>query len=258
MSQSLRLGVVDQSVTFGVYDADGAPVTSRTHANFTATYLRLLNGVPLMGSAQSISLSALGTVNATHEDGGVIHIGGGKYRMDLLDAVTLSGASAVIIAITSDESGDTVVIDSVIPMDAITGKLPSGNIAGVGDVTSSIVSFNAGQQSYLDGGTIRVGQTEGRTITITHSGLDLTGATLRFTVYLATGTTTKSGVFELEGADVVGGNGATTVDLSATETEDVLGEGHYWNLWEAPDDAEDSLLHASGKFRVALACHDVS
>ena len=111
---TLQRDTADQSIAFLVYDSNGDVVTGRTHSNFTATYLRRLKGVPLAASATSISLSALGSVNATHSDGGVIEIGSGAYRLDLPDAVTVSGADSVIITITSNQSGDAVVFPSTV------------------------------------------------------------------------------------------------------------------------------------------------
>jgi len=156
--------------------------------------------------------------------------------------------------ITRDADG--AVITDTASRDA--SKADVSGLATPGDVTLAIVSFVPGSSSAVNGGLIRLAQGEGRTWTITHSGLDLTGATLRFTVWRQVSAATTEGEFELQGADVVGGDGESTVDFSSTETANVLGEGYYWDLWEDPDDAEDSIRHATGKFRVALAMKAVS
>ena len=99
----------NQSISFEVLDESGLAVTTRTASNFTISYQRRLNGVPLSDTFTSVSLSDLLSVNATHSDGGLIHINDGEYRVDLPDAATVTGADSLNIRVVSDQIGDTVI-----------------------------------------------------------------------------------------------------------------------------------------------------
>ena len=365
----------DVTITISVVDDLGLPVTGLDDATLPDIYY-----VKPKVTAAQITLDDLAAITDAHADGGVFEIGGGRYRLDLPDAVF--STDGVTVAIYGEDT-DLRVIAEPIAVGAVGAELVQGPgvdtplssrldeineanvgllIAGVTGVTAidtidgsvdnatttilvtnasrfspgdlvrpvgsaellrvtavvgdeltvqrgmyettpaaiadgtvllivgrrratlpsdsidspqefdntgqttgvpinvptlAVVSFNPGQQSYLDAGTIRVGQNEGRTITIVHSGLNLTGETMRFTVWRQTASQTKQAIWQLEGADVVGGDGYTTVDLSAAETANVLGSGHRWDLWQDPDDAEDAILHAQGDFRVELTTNAV-
>lgn len=161
------------------------------------------------------------------------------------DAGTLTEVQATTGGATYDNTTDAqeVIRDSII------AKLNSG-VRFLNSESIAVSSVNAS-------GDITVYKDEGETITLSHDGLNLTGETLRFTVFNVGTDGTITGVFELEGAAVVGGDGSTTVNLSAAETANVLGKSHQWNLWKNPDDAEDADLIARGKFRVDPALSDV-
>lgn len=123
-------------------------------------------------------------------------------------------------------------------------------------INVSVVDLVNTQSALRANETIRVAKNEARSWTITHDGLDLTGATLRFTVYRVQ-EGNEVGIFKLEGTSVVGGNGATTIKLSSSETARLLGENHYWDLWQNPDDPDMATRWGSGPFRVVNSKNNV-
>lgn len=90
------------------------------------------------GTVQTVSLSALSTIDAAHTDGGMIEIDAtdmpGLYRFDLPDAAIARGENYVIIMVKQD---DVVPVRKMILLD----PYPSVVQGAVDDVSATTTSF---------------------------------------------------------------------------------------------------------------------
>jgi hypothetical protein len=99
-------GATDQSVYIRIIDAaDGTPETGVTSATggIDLEYTRA-GAAPV-----DLTESDLAATSSTHSDGGIKHIGGGIYRVDLPDAACATGVASTIV-------GGTVTDMIVIPV----------------------------------------------------------------------------------------------------------------------------------------------
>lgn len=93
--RTVKVGTADVSVVVRIVDStDGTPeegVVAAT-AGLALWYRREL------GTKQAISgLSDLGTLDAAHSDGGLLHIDDGYYRLDIPDAACVAGIDGVLV-----------------------------------------------------------------------------------------------------------------------------------------------------------------
>lgn len=94
MSRPITKGATDQSTVIRIVDsADGTPETGVTSATSGLDLKYRREGA----AAVSLTESDLAAVDSAHSDGGIIHIGGGYYRVDLPDAAVASGANGVLV-----------------------------------------------------------------------------------------------------------------------------------------------------------------
>ena len=85
----------DVSVDIRAMSSDGAALTGKVAADFTAWYRRDAGKV-------AIELSDLAELTTAHTDGGVKEIGDGWYRLDVPDAAFAAGANRAAIGGTVD------------------------------------------------------------------------------------------------------------------------------------------------------------
>ncbi len=211
------------------------------------------------GAKTSISPASLGSVNASHTDGGFIHIDDGYYRLDGPDAAFAGGATGVLFGGTADGTmivGCYVPLVAYDPQDATrlglaalqppiaTGTLPSQSGAGTGEVILASAGIGADDQHvgklfvcYSAPGVIRgsglITDSVNSTDTITLNG----GAALDFTP-------TSGDTYDIiVGAEVVG---VTPEDIPSAE--DVRTEMDSNSTKLANLDATVSSRLASGSY----------
>lgn len=113
ITYSKKPGSTDVSVVIRIIDAaDGTPETGVTSATSGIDLEYRREGAVVTNITES-DLSAL---NDAHSDGGMLHIGGGYYRLDLPDAAVAAGAAGVLV--TGQITG-MVVIGCYIQLDLI-------------------------------------------------------------------------------------------------------------------------------------------
>lgn len=113
ITYSKKPGSTDVSVVIRIIDAvDGTPETGVTSATSGIDLEYRREGAVVTNITES-DLSAL---NDAHSDGGMLHIGGGYYRLDLPDAAVAAGAAGVLV--TGQITG-MVVIGCYIQLDII-------------------------------------------------------------------------------------------------------------------------------------------
>lgn len=180
----IEKGSTNQSCYITIIDsADGTPETGVTSATsgLDLEYCRA-GAAPV-----NITESDLAAVDSAHSDGGIIHVGGGRYRVDVPDAAFLTGADAVYIqgtctdmivipeAITLVSWGTTLaaILDDtgtsgvVLAADAITEAKIADNAFEGGHFDSSF--FVNVEESVTDGLTAQ-GLTTARAATLPTSG----------------------------------------------------------------------------------------
>lgn len=92
--RTILKGATDQSVVIRIIDAtDGTPETG---------VLAATSGLDLQyrregAVAVALTEADLSALNDAHSDGGLLHIGGGYYRVDLPDAAVASGSDGVLV-----------------------------------------------------------------------------------------------------------------------------------------------------------------
>ena len=90
--RSIVKGSADQSVIIRVVDStDGTPETGVTSATAGLALSYRRDGAALV----ALTESDLGAADSAHSDGGIIHLSGGYYRVDLPDAAAVTGANGV-------------------------------------------------------------------------------------------------------------------------------------------------------------------
>lgn len=87
-------GSVDQTTYIRIVDsADGTPETGVV----AATSGLDLEYVRLGATPTDLTESDLGAANSAHADGGIFHVGGGMYRVDMPDAAVATGVNEVMV-----------------------------------------------------------------------------------------------------------------------------------------------------------------
>jgi len=103
-------GATDQSVHIMIIDAaDGTPETGVTSAT---SGLALSYRVGATGAVTALTESDLAGVNSAHSDGGMIHVGGGLYRIDIPDAAV--PASEGVVTWVFGTVSDMIVVPAAI------------------------------------------------------------------------------------------------------------------------------------------------
>jgi len=94
VGRNIQKGATDQTTYVRIVDAtDGTPETGVT----SATSGLDLEYVRLGAAPVDLTESDLGSTSAAHSDGGLIHVGGGVYRVDLPDAAVATGVDQVSV-----------------------------------------------------------------------------------------------------------------------------------------------------------------
>jgi len=92
--RQIKKGSTDQSVIIRIVDSgDGTPETGVEHNTSGIDLFYRREGAAVV----SITEAALSALTDAHSDGGIEHIGGGYYRLDLPDAAVASGANGVFV-----------------------------------------------------------------------------------------------------------------------------------------------------------------
>jgi hypothetical protein len=135
-------GSVDQTTYIRIIDStDGTPETAVTSATSGID----LEYVRLGGSPADLTETDLGAANSAHSDGGMIHVGGGNYRVDLPDAAVASSAGVNEVIVQGTITGMIVIparhaLVAVDPYDAVRGgmtALPNANAAAAGGLPTN-------------------------------------------------------------------------------------------------------------------------
>lgn len=173
MSIVRKAGTTDVSVVIRIVDStDGTPETGVTAATggLVLEYRREL--------AASVSLATivdLAALTTAHTDKGIIHIGNGYYRLDLVDAACAAGATGVAIhgvATGMVVIGEYVQLVAYDPFDAVrlgltalpnaaadaAGGLPISDTGGL-DLDAKIGALTFTVANVLDANALRVGGT---------------------------------------------------------------------------------------------------
>lgn len=234
-------GTTDVTIyLYAVSDLSGMPQPSLAHGDMTVRYVRA------GAAAAAISLSALGSADADHSDGGWYEVDStnckGLYRLDLPDAVIATGATSVTITAQAD---DTLVDPVRISLhEVLDQNVTTHNTAGtVGAALNRIGSISMSVTSPVaSDGTITIYKDvdyDGDgilTITVTGwSGYDLTDATGTFHILRSSryGRETSEAEFETT-ATISETDGTVTItvalvndDLDALETSPPKDEENY-------------------------------
>lgn len=134
----------DHSIVVHMADAsDGADKTDLEAADLTASYRRD------NGASVAVSLSDLSSATDAHSDGGVIHVAGGNYRVDLPDAAWASGASVVRVYVSATDTVQTrgaeqIALDASVAT-AVTAAQSASSAAGfaASEATAAWVAASA-------------------------------------------------------------------------------------------------------------------
>lgn len=130
-------GSIDQTTYIKIVDADGVTpetgVTSGT-SGIDLEYTRL-GGVPT-----DLTESDLAATNSAHSDGGIKHIGGGVYRVDLPDAACASGVNEVLVGGTITDMIVIGVRHTLCDFD-IYNATPAVNVSHVGGSTTPVTNI---------------------------------------------------------------------------------------------------------------------
>jgi len=106
----IKKGTTDVSIVIRIIDSsDGTPETGVEHDTSGIDLWYRREGA----TKTSITEAVLGSLDASHSDGGIEHIGDGYYRLDLPDAAVASGVNGVMVggAVTG-----MIVIGCYIPL----------------------------------------------------------------------------------------------------------------------------------------------
>lgn len=219
----------DQTTYVRIIDSgDGTPETGVT----SATSGLDLEYVRTGAAPVDLTESDLGSTSASHSDGGIIHVGGGNYRVDLPDAAVASGVNEVIVQGTvtgmivlpvrhtlvnfdvydADPNVDVAKWLGTAPLTPRIAGLPevappamtwfvSDDTDGAGDTGTYNAAFDTfadAQTAARAGDTIYILDTYSSKISVTKSGLTITGSgsvefsgsdsTNNGTIYVASGT----------------------------------------------------------------------
>lgn len=94
MIRQIKKGATDQSVIIRIVDSgDGTPETAVEHNTSGIDLFYRREGA----TVTSITEAALSALSDAHSDGGIEHIGGGYYRLDIPDAAFATGVNGVFI-----------------------------------------------------------------------------------------------------------------------------------------------------------------
>lgn len=94
MSRAIKKESTDQSTVIRIVDSgDGTPETGVTSATSGLDLKYRREGA----ATANLTESDLSALTDAHSDGGILHIGGGYYRVDLPDAAVASGADGVLV-----------------------------------------------------------------------------------------------------------------------------------------------------------------
>jgi len=188
----VKKGTADYSAEIRIIDAaDGTPETGVEHntAGIDLYYHR-------QGAAvTSITEAALADLTTAHTDGGIEHVGGGNYRLDLPDAAVASGVDYVDIGGTITDMiviGGRIRLTDVDLQDATrmgVTALPNANAGAASGL--HILGTNAAAVAYTAGMTIS--NASGDALALTSSGGNGTGL-------IATGNGTGEGITGQGGA----------------------------------------------------------
>lgn len=219
----------DQTTYVRIIDSgDGTPETGVT----SATSGLDLEYVRTGAAPVDLTESDLGSTSAAHSDGGIIHVGGGNYRVDLPDAAVASGVNEVMVQGTvtgmivlpvrhtlvnfdvydADPNVDVAKWLGTAPLTPRIAGLPevappamtwfvSDDTDGAGDTgvyNAAFDTFADAQTAARAGDTIFILDTYSSKISVTKSGLTITGsgsvefsgsdATNNGAIYVASGT----------------------------------------------------------------------
>jgi hypothetical protein len=147
-------GATDQSVHVHMSAADGTDKTDLVAATMTVKYNRG-NGALVTVTL----LSDLAAIDSAHSDGGVKHVQGGDYRIDLPDAAWVAGVTAVRVYVTGTDAVQTAgakevelrvdplaTDDARIPEDGIASAaqmgIPAGETPVIEVVNGRVVASN--------------------------------------------------------------------------------------------------------------------
>jgi hypothetical protein len=154
LTTAYAAGATDKQVILTAYTAaTGEPYTAGAH-NTSGLSLRYRRA----GANSVVTITPVSqTENGAHTDGGFVHLGGGRYRLDLPDAAIATGADYVVIwafgvsgvvftsatvdILSGDPRDDTVAVDAASVRSAI--GLASANLdTQLADVPT-VAEFNA-------------------------------------------------------------------------------------------------------------------
>lgn len=203
---AIEAGSADYSAWIYIQDdTNGAPETGVTSATsgIDLEYVRT-GAAPV-----DLTESDLGTTSATHSDGGIIHVGGGYYRVDLPDAAIASGVPYVRVQGTIT---DMIVTGEVIELS------PAVNVVAVNDsgpaATNLEESLNASgiyQVLYVDASA--AGDADGRdkanAYTTINGALTALDSDIGGAIYVAAGTYAENVTVSKSNVTLIGVTGAT-------------------------------------------------
>lgn len=99
--------------------ADGTDATGLEAADLTVSYQRG------NGALVGVSLSDLSAITDAHSDGGVIHAGGGVYRIDAPDAAWAAGVDRVRVYVSADDVVQTAGVTEITLDAPVSSRLPA-------------------------------------------------------------------------------------------------------------------------------------
>jgi hypothetical protein len=151
---AVQAGSADVSVIVRAFVAStGLPATTITNAT-SGLEIRTKRGAT--GAVTTVTPASLATQETAHADGGIIHLHGGAYRVDLPDAAVADGAPFVTITLAG--VADTVFTVAQL---ALTGGDPLAAPMEVGDIIAAEkAELNTFERDIADGaGQLTLGST---------------------------------------------------------------------------------------------------
>ena len=185
--RNITKDAVDQSVVIRIVDStDGTPETGVIAATAGLDLFYRREGAAVV----SLTESDLAGVNSAHSDGGIKHIGGGYYRVDLPDAAVATGADGVLVAGTVT---GMVVIGCYVPLVSTAGSAPSA-----ADVADAV--WDEAMSGHVAVGSF------GQRLAALRSGTAQAGAAK--TITLDAGASATDNLYNGATIQIVGGTGA--------------------------------------------------
>jgi len=237
---SLAIGVSNPQVIGSLIDDEGLAVTG-----VLASAMPTLSWAKAGGVVSIISLSDLVAADSAWTPGGVIHLGGGRYRLNLpVELVAAEG----IYEVWGEEAGKHFICPPIQVglQDAITTAL-------VGAATQPY-SSHAPQRVVGTKLTAFLGEDSDVSITVTcydadKNLLDLTGRSLALYVAAASDPDTP-----LAPPQEFTGSGSTfdlTLNLAFTAAEAIDGQAHFWSLRDGTEVVQHGRLEVKKTARSA-------